>query len=683
MAVDSGLNKFAEDFQQEIISRAETEDNEQLRGDQFTELMFEYLSEAGEVEDGTVCYHRAHGMQVNGYSVSQDDTCLDLVVSICNLELPLPVIPKSQIETSFKRLTGFFQKALNDYHFDLEEASPVFDLALRIHEVKESLSQVRLFLLTDGLSNVTTLSDTKINDLPVSYHIWDIRRLFRLWSSGNKREAIEVDFQNELGGSVPCLVMPRSNPEYNVYLAIIPGKTLVELYGRYGPRLLERNVRSFLQVRGKVNKGIRDTIIKEPHMFLAYNNGISATAESIKLIRNADGDTGIGWARDLQIVNGGQTTASIFQSVKKDTADISDVFVQVKLTVLKDHEKINEVVPRISRYANSQNKVSDADFSANDPFHIQIENLSRTIWAPAAHGMQRQTRWYYERARGQYLDDKGRERTSAQKSNFASTHPQSQKFTKTDLAKFENTWNQLPHIVSRGAEKNFMDFIVRLKERGPFQVDQKYFEHLIAKAILFRQAEKIIQSQQYGGYRANIVTYTLAWLSHYTAQRIDLDQIWREQSLSQPMREAITLVSKYVHNHIINPPGGRNVTEWCKKEECWKQFSEINIHLPAAISRELQTRDRTRRNNTNRGVGSPDSKDLKLIAEAMQVPNETWFKIAAWAKETDNLLPWQRGLSFSLGRLAKGGKEPTIKQATQGLKILKEAERLGFRAEAV
>jgi hypothetical protein len=682
MAVDSGLNKFAEDFHQEVISRAEAEDNEQLRGDQFTDLMFEYLAEAGEIEDGTVCYHRAHGMQVNGYSVTQEDTCLDLFISICSLELPLPVIPKSQIETSFKRLTSFFQKALNNYHLDLEEASPVFDLALRVHELKDSLRQVRLFLLTDGLSNVNTLSDANIGDLPVSYHIWDIRRLFRLWSSGNKREAIEVDFDSEFGGAIPCLVMPRNNPEYNVYLAIIPGKTLVELYGQYGPRLLERNVRSFLQVRGKVNKGIRDTIFNEPHMFLAYNNGISATAESIKLAKSPNGGTGIRWARDLQIVNGGQTTASIYQSVKKDSRDISDVFVQVKLTVLKDHERINEVVPRISRYANSQNKVSDADFSANDPFHIQIENLSRTVWAPAAQGMQRQTRWYYERARGQYLDDKGRERTPAKKSAFATTHPQSQKFTKTDLAKFENTWNQLPHVVSRGAEKNFLDFTVRLKERGQFEIDQKYFEHLVAKAILFRQAEKIVHAQKYGGYRANIVTYTLAWLSHFTAQRIDLDQIWREQSLSQPLKEAIELVSKHVHGHIINPPGGRNVTEWCKKEECWKQLSEISINLPGTITKELQSRDRTRRNHTNRGASSPDSRELKLIAEIMQVPDATWFRIAAWAKETDNLLPWQRGLSFSLGRLAKGGKEPTVKQATQGLKILKEAERLGFRAEA-
>lgn len=681
MEIDAGLDKFADDFQQQVICRAEVEDNEQLRGDQFTELMFEYLSDAGEIEDGSVCYHKARGVQVNGYAVSQEDTCLDLFVSLYTSSLPPPVIHKSQIETAFKWLTTFLQKTLDNYHFDLEEASPVFDLALRVNDIKDSLARIRLFLLTDGLSNISTIPDTEVSGITASHHIWDIRRLYRLSSSGSNREPIEVNFKSEYGGAIPCIAMPRSNPDYNVYLAIIPGTTLTELYSRYGPRLLERNVRSFLQVRGKVNKGIRNTILKEPHMFLAYNNGISATAESVRMVKLADGGTGIGSAKDLQIVNGGQTTASIYQAGRKDGFDISDVLVQVKLTVLTKPENIDDIVPRISKFANSQNKVSDADFSANDPFHIQFEHLSRTVWAPAQHGMQRQTRWYYERARGQYLDDKSREKTPARKAAFAATHPLSQKFTKTDLAKFENTWNQLPYLVSRGAEKNFIEFTIRLKERGAFQVDQKYFEHLAAKAIMFRQAEKIVQSQQYGGYRANIVTYSLAWLSHHTAQRIDLDQIWREQALSQPLREAIALVSKHVHSHITDPPGGKNITEWCKKDDCWKRLCERDIDLPRAISQKLQTRGHSSSGVINRGIESPDVNEIKIIEDAKQVSGDTWFKIAAWAKETNNLQPWQRGLSYTLGQYAARGKDPSRKQATQGIKILKEAETLGFRVE--
>jgi len=387
-----------------------------------------------------------------------------------------------------------------------EEASPIFDLANRIHELKDTLINIRLFLLTDGKVNVEPIDDIKENNLSISHNVWDIQRIFRLRSSGKKREAIEVDFENEFGGCIPCLPLTESNPDYVTYLAIIPGKMLVELYGKYGPRLLERNVRSFLQVRGNINKGIRKTILDEPHMFLAYNNGLSSTAEKIE-ITSLNGVSGIKWARDFQIVNGGQTTASIYHAYKKDKADVSNIFVQVKLTVLKDAGKIDSFVPKISLYANSQNKVNVADFSANKPFHIKLEELSRTIWAPAPLGMQLQTRWYYERARGQYLDEKGREGTFSRKKAFEAINPIRQKFTKTDLAKFENTWNQLPHKVSRGAEKNFNEFMVLLQERGEFQPDRTYYEHLIAKAILFRLAEKLIQKQQYGGYRANIGSF--------------------------------------------------------------------------------------------------------------------------------------------------------------------------------
>ena len=308
---------------------------------------------------------------------------------------------------------------------------------------------------------------------------------------------------------------------------------------------------------------------------MAYNNGISATADSVKLVDLPNGGQGIAWIRDLQIVNGGQTTASLYQAVRKDKADISGIFVQTKLTVV-DQDRIDEIVPLISRYANNQNKVSEADFSANDPFHIRIEELSRTIWAPATDGTQRQTRWFYERARGQYADAKNRESTTAKQKAFSVTNPTTQKFTKTDLAKFEHTWQQLPHIVSLGAQKNFSKFTLALCDKARPELDETYFTHLIAKAILFKSAEKIVQNEQFGGYRANIVTYTLAYLSDIHQETIDLDAIWKQQSITPLLQESIRQVSKNVHQIITNPPGGRNVTEWCKKEACWNAIQQMN-----------------------------------------------------------------------------------------------------------
>jgi hypothetical protein len=336
-----------------------------------------------------------------------------------------------------------------------------------------------------------------------------------------------------------------------------------------------------------VNQGIRKTILEQPGRFLAYNNGISATAESVRLVELPNGGHGIGWIRNLQIVNGGQTTASIHQAVKKDGADITNVFVQVKLSVIPP-DQLSEMVPLISRYANSQNKVSDADFSANDPFHVRVEALSRTIWAPAADGTQKQTRWFYERARGQYLDEKGRANTPAKKKDFLATHPTHQKFTKTDLAKYANTWDQLPHLVSLGAQKNFLEFTLRQSVNGKtteFTVTD--FHYLIAQAVLFKEAERLVQQLDFGGYRANIVTYTLAYLSWKTNKRIDLGRIWREQGITSALSSAIEDVAKEVHQIIVEPPGGKNVTEWCKKEGCWDAVRKLEVKLSSSLQKEL------------------------------------------------------------------------------------------------
>jgi len=381
-------------------------------------------------------------------------------------------------------------------------------------------------------------------------------------------------------------------------------------------------------------------------------------------------------------VNGGQTTASIFYTARKDKAVISRLRVQAKISVVAPDD-VATLVPLISRYANSQNKVSEADFSANEPFHVKLETLSRSIWAPAADGTQRQTRWFYERARGQYQDAIAHEGTPGRQRQFKEIHPTTQRFTKTDLAKFEMTWEQLPHIVSQGAQKCFTQFTLRLQKRGNFEVDQSYFHRLVAKAILFRQVEKIVAMQKFGGYRANLVAYTLAYIYHRTAGRIDLDRIWQQQGIGQGLRVAIENVSHRVHEVIVSPPGGKNVTEWCKRQECWIRVCDLMVDLPASLTDELLSARQQGSARIDRGLESPDHVEQQQIAQAAAVPAETWYQLSKWARETQNLHAWQRSLAFSLGRVRQSGKMPSIKQAKQGLLMLEEACRLGFKPEAV
>ena len=674
------MKSFTDELLQGVIAISESEENGEFRINEFTRMASEYLIDAGEIYDLTVCYHKSRGMQINGYNVSQDENSLDLFITIFNQQSPPITVTKTHAETAFRQAEGALKKALAGYHTSLEESSEVYDMFQRIYELRNELTRARIYLLTDGIVNSGNIIAESAGDVSIGFHVWDIRRIYRLANSGKKFEPIEIDFEQEFGCTIPCLSMADPSSDYQGYLAVVPGDVLAGIYDKYGPRLLERNVRSFLQARGNVNKGIRKTIMEEPHRFFAYNNGISTTADEIEFAENSDGHIRIRKVRNLQIVNGGQTTASLYHTSKKDKASLKGIYVQAKLSVIPQ-DQIDGLVPLISRYANSQNKVNDADFYANDPFHIRLEELSRTIWAPAVDGTNKQIKWFYERARGQYLDAKGKENTPARKRQFEAMSPNAQKFTKTDLAKYENTWMQLPYLVSLGAQKNFNHFSIRLKERGRIEVDNEYFEHLIAKAILFKRAEKIIGSLNYGGYRANIVTYTLSWMSHHTSQRIDLDAIWKKQDISPVLQEAIRKVSQTVHKIITNPPNVKNITEWCKRKECWEAICNEEIALSDDLHRELLDISRGAIRKPDKGIEGPDARDLEVIAAVSKISAKTWFNISKWAKETNNLQSWQRGLSFSIGKALSRDYQISRKQAEQGRKILEEVRSLGFNLE--
>lgn len=677
MAKNQTLDDFYKSFREEVLCASDTETSGWTTDDFLTAVMLEYLEEAGEVTDPVICPFRDRGLQMNAYAFSEDFESVDIFVSIySDTEMPRSV-SQTDIDSAIKRAIQLYHRAVNDLYTSFQRDNDTYEFAISVFQNKSNIKNVRICALTNGLVKPIALKNITISSAEVSFTLWDIDRLYRCVTSGKMRETIEIDFEEKFQTTIPCIENCTSN-KYSVYLAIINGELLAALYNEFRDRLLEKNVRSFLQVKGGVNKGIRDTLRDEPDMFLAYNNGISVTAESVEIVRDENGKPSIKRIRDMQIVNGGQTTASIFNAWndKKLGVDLSKVFVQMKLSVIGSAEDMDVIVPRISTFANTQNKIQVADFSANDPFHRRIEELSRTIWAPAQGGMKPQN-WFYERARGQYADMLTRESTPKRKKEYKETHPL---FTKTDLAKYENTWDQLPYQVSEGAQKNFHKFMLRLKERKGFVPDEAYYRNLISKAILFRRTEKLVQQQQYGGYRANIVTYTLAFLSHKTAQRIDLEHIWKEQGLTPALEAEIVGVSRFVQKLIVNPPGGANVSEWCKKEKCWSLIRDYSYDLSSVLESELVSvaRPSTVTAPAPVSIDSLTEEERALIDEVAAISAETWFALSRWAKETKNFQPWQRSLLFSVGSLIGRGQKPSIKQATHAIKAYKAAFDKGF-----
>ena len=583
------LEQFAYDLHQEVLVKCADDTDPELREDGFTEAVLDLLVEHNEADSADVCYWNAksHGRapaaKVNAWALSGDGATLDLfVVLYQGGGVPEPVT-KADVEQHYKQARGFLRRALDGFHTEMEESSDAFHAMQQIHGARENMTTVRLFFLTDGVVKSAKVEEEQISGYELRYVFWDIKKLSRL--RVGERETIELNFVKNYGGAVPALLIADATGEYRTFLAFLSAPTLARIYGEHGQRLLERNVRAFLQAKGKVNKGLQQTLREEPHRFLAYNNGLCCTAAEVDLESGKDGHVRVKRVRDFQIVNGGQTTASIYHAMKKEKVDVSRVVVQVKLTVLNDPARVADIVPLISKYANSQNKVNAADFSANGPFHNQLEALSRSMWAPPRSGLERGTQWYYERARGSYMDDKVRQGTPARMKQWAEERPPEQKFTKTDLAKYEHMWLGLPHLVCRGAEKNFIEFAQRQEEEGAPLVIGNYFQHLVAKAVLWRAAEKLFTTLELPQFRAQAVAYALSWLAAKSGRRIDLARIWTEQRVPPGLCDAIPAVLKEAHAHLLRQVG--NPGESAKRPECWEAFRGLGINLNGAWEREL------------------------------------------------------------------------------------------------
>ena len=669
--MSSELAEFHKDFFQEVVSQA---DMGKFMENAFTEHFCDYLVDAGEFDTYDPAYYRAaKGMKVDGYGgdPSEYDGVLTLVVADFYEGDELTSLTKTQIDSVFKRLVNFYTACLkDDFYIQMEETATGFGLARMINDCQRQITRIRLFLVSNKLlsERVSGKEDTEIGGTPATYNVWDISRLHRLVSSRKGKEDIEIDLLEEFGAGLPCLPAHVGGDDYEAYLAAVPATMLASLYDRWGARLLEQNVRCFLQARGKVNKGIRNTILNQPGMFFAYNNGITATAEEVKVCCEGNGGPQIVSLRNLQIVNGGQTTASIFTALKKDKASLDKIFVQMKLSVV-DPELAQIIVPKISEFANSQNRVNAADFFANHPFHVRMEEFSRRVWAPAPEGTFRNTKWFYERARGQYLDSKAHMSVS-EKKKFDGEYPKSQSYTKTDLAKFENVWECIPHIVSKGAQANFAHFAKLIGQRWDKDADQfneGYYRHAMARALIFRRLERLISLQPWydGGYRANIVAYTLAKLAEMvrsTGGVVDFQKIWQTQKLSPALETTLLNIAEPVRGAILDTPEGiRNISEWAKKESCWTRVKSLSLSFGPELLRELVTESQAKAEiKEDRKVQKVDN-GIEAQTKVLKLGAEFWRNCLAWTRQNKLLTEKDHQIMAIASQIP--AKIPTEKQS--------------------
>lgn len=542
----------------------------------FSELVMDHMSEIGMTFEPVVCHFNSKisnaNLKLSGYAISDDFDQLDLFVSLYEGVHELNSVPDSETQTAVEQCLRFLSLcAQGKIASKLDPSSDIHSLALTLFEIYNSLEQIRIFVLTDRVAKSKSFKSRDIGGKNVRLEVMDIERLHRHISEGKPRDELVIDFTEVSGAPLPCIYVPGDVEDYDYALAAIPGEALRFVYEKYGARLLEANVRSFLSVKRQgVNAGIQNTLRNNPGKFMAFNNGIVLVVDEVRLAQNEDGGTGISWIKGMQVVNGGQTTASLFFAKKKyPEIDLSKVRVPAKIIVMREVDPVIEesLVSDISRYANSQNAVKQSDLSANKPFHVEVERLSLSVFCPDGVG-----RWFYERAAGSYNTLLARDGfTPAKLKALKDAIPASRKLTKTDLAKYICAWEQMPDVVSLGSQKNFDRFMSSMTpvegETTLKLPNVSEYKNMIAKAILFKAAQKLIRSQ-FPAFQANVTAYTVSVISKLIGEKFDLEKVWTKQSLSPELMEMIAIWSKEVNELLHRTASGRMVSEWAKKTEC-------------------------------------------------------------------------------------------------------------------
>lgn len=619
----------------------------------FVKTVLEDLQDLNVITDFEECFdtgkYGRKNYRVDAYSFDDYDCSMSIFIADFDGESEVATLTMTEAKGLFEKLNTFLDGSLNgNFRHEMEISTPAYDLVERIVNLENTIRKFRFFVITDKTMSekISAFNQGEINGIPIEYNIWDMQRLYRVMSTGDGHEPVEIDFLKLTQKGLPCLeASDASTDEVKCLLCVIPGEILADLYDTYGSTLLEGNVRSFLSAKGNVNKNIRKTIIEadgeSKRMFFAYNNGISATATSVETHFEQGGNF-VTSINNLQIVNGGQTTASLSNTRFKDKADLSGIYVQMKLTVIPNHEQAQILIPKISRGSNSQNKVSDADFFSNHEFNIRMQQISRRIYAPAVNGLQYETHWFFERSRGQY-DQEQSKMTQAEKKKYQMQNPKDQKITKTDIAKYQNAWREYPYFVSLGAQKNFTkfaNFVVEEWEKDDVQFNEQYYRNTVVIAIIFKCIDKIVPKQDWyeKGYKANIVVYTLSFLHYlinkqYPSHELNMRFIWDKQAIPDALYDELVRMTKFVFLHITDEKRPiTNVTEWCKKEQCWIALKARDYSLDKSIEEFILDKEEVKKEKSNGRREHIVVNGIQVQAEVVSKGQVYWEEALAWGK---------------------------------------------------
>lgn len=701
------IEDYRIEFLDQLRSQAEVEGTDP--GSQFLNKALEDLEEIGELIDPIpmsieIRGRRGRLMCFDAYGYDEADGALILIASEFNNERDnVANLTNSRIDEICQRMLNFVEESVcGDICSYCDDSDPAIELAkeFRVKIGKRMLNteilRFKLYILSNCTlsTHVKNVSRASFLDRPVELNIWTLERFFQSYVSNNS-ETIEIrttDFGLE---GIQCLKADLGNAvDYDAYLCIVPGRFLADLYLKYGSRLLQGNVRAFLGLKSSKgpNRGIRATIMNAPENFFTYNNGIAIVARSIQF--SPDG-TRIVLFKDFQIINGGQTTASLANAIikKEDKKGMDNLFVPMKLTVLNveddmsedEEERYNIITQTISECANCQNPVTAADFFSNHPFHVEMEKLSRKIMAPPVGGSPFHTFWFYERSRGKWEQEQFK-MTQAERAKFANIHPKSQVIRKEKLAKCLNTIYLNPHEVCESLALNFKHFapiIEKMYDESPEKINEEFFKKAICSVILFDGLDRIVNKAEWypkGGDKAQIVPYTIAKLISLIPKDKDLDwkSIWIRQTLPQELSEELYNIAYATQTYLTHMAQGGLVRSLARKQGTWSQFKSLPYELSDRFKSTLISIQETkadeasakRQHRFDAGVDASVSIFNRGYTYWMQVYNELNKDQVVSFGDIDFIK--------SIASYIERSSLPSASQSKRLLKIIRKAEERGY-----
>lgn len=547
--------------------------------------------------------------EIYGYGLNANKEVLTLYYSIYDPTQKTPgSIRGDEYQRGMNRLQGFYNECFHGNYTDMDENSQEYQTMKSIHDHLPTVVTVRLCLLSNSYIKDYTIKRKRIEDKTIVTDVWDIEKICANLSSESDHVSIDIDFVEEPRYNMyrlPYIEMNSERYDYKCLATMFPAKLLYKLYEDHNTALLMNNVRFFLgfsQKKEDTNGGMRKTLKECNEMFLAYNNGITAIARGIDVDSNKDEtklENEVGSANDFistgilrkiydfQIVNGGQTTASIFNAKKTDKKEVNllGVYVMVKLIVIDDKKK--DEITNISKFSNTQNKVKYADFSSNNSFNRAMENLSRSILIP--NETNDPIYWYYERVRGQYKIELNKRSNKAGQDSFKKMYHNDKRFDKEIVAKLWLCWYETPHEAVKGSSTTYAYFLENIVDKGKYAPDETYYKYTIALLIIYKYMLRYGKNSEFSNATAPVAAYSLAYLNHITFGNLDLMSIWEKQGLPQELEEFIDHLCDRVKDELdyYAVAAKKNVLGISKTKDIYPNIRRKNLECDIEPIRHL------------------------------------------------------------------------------------------------